>query len=72
MARSQAQSDFSVIRERDLALPACAGPVALPDAQALRSQAGELATRWVMRATWLLLLALAVLCTVGAHIPSGE
>lgn len=72
MARSAAQSDFSVARPTVVALPATADTVALPDAEALRTQAGELSSRWVMRATWLVLFALAVLCVVGPHIPAGE
>jgi hypothetical protein len=75
MPRSEAQSDFSVSRPRDLAeieLPAQAMPVALPRAQLISSEASELATRWVLRATMLVLFALAVLCLVGPHIPSGE
>jgi len=36
------------------------------------SEASAFATRWVMRLTVLLLVALAVLCVVGPHIPSGE
>jgi hypothetical protein len=73
MARSPAQSDFSVSRPPQLSeieLPAVARPVTLPEAQA--GLAGELATRWMMRITLVLLLALAVLCAVGPHIPSGE
>ena len=72
MARSQAQSDFSVERPVAVVLPESAQPVGLPDAQALAAQAGELATRWVLRVTWLMLLALALLCMVGLHIPAGE
>ena len=72
MARSEAQSDFSVARPAEVVLPGSAAAVALPDAEAIRAQAGELTSRWVMRATWLLLLALAALCLVGPHIPSGE
>jgi hypothetical protein len=72
MARSAAQSDFSVARPAEVVLPATTDPVALPDAEALRTQAGDLSSRWVTRATWLMLLALAVLCLVGPHIPSGE
>lgn len=68
MPRSQAQSDFSVSREPAVELPAGAAP----DAQAVSSEAGAFATRWVMRLTVLLLFALAVLCAVGPHIPSGE
>jgi hypothetical protein len=72
MARSAAQSDFSVARPAEVALPQASDAVALPDAEAIRTQAGELTSRWVMRATWLLLLALALLCLIGPHIPSGE
>ena len=72
MARSQAQSDFSVERPAEVVLPASAQAVGLPDARAISAQAGELTSRWVMRATWLMLLALAILCLVGPHIPSGE
>ena len=72
MARSAAQSDFSVARPIQVALPATTDAVALPDAEALRTQAGDLSSRWVMRATWLVLFALAVLCLVGPHIPAGE
>jgi hypothetical protein len=72
MARSQAQSDFSVSREPQLELPAGATPVALSSAEVVTTQANAVATRWVMRITALLLFALAVLCAVGPHIPSGE
>jgi len=47
-------------------------PVALPSAQVITTQASEFSTRWVMRITVLLLFALAVLCAIGPHIPSGE
>ena len=72
MARSAAQSDFSVSREPEVELPEGAAPVALPSAAAVTTQAGAVATRWVMRITVLMLFALAVLCAVGPHIPSGE
>jgi hypothetical protein len=72
MPRSEAQSDFSISRSPEVVLPAGAAPVALPAAQAVTSEAGALATRWVLRLTVLLLFALAVLCAVGPHIPSGE
>ena len=58
--------------EEPIVLPAQAMPVALPRAQLISSEASELATRWVLRATMLVLFALAVLCMVGPHIPSGE
>jgi hypothetical protein len=44
----------------------------LPSARVVTTQAGEFSTRWVMRLTVLLLFALAVLCAVGPHLPSGE
>lgn len=72
MAHSAAQSDFSVARPLEVVFPATTDAVALPDAEAVRTQAGELSSRWVLRATWLMLLALAVLCLFGPHIPSGE
>ena len=72
MPRSPAQSDFSVSREPEVELPAIAAPVVLPNAQMISAQAGAFATRWVMRMTLVLLLALAVLCAIGPHIPSGE
>ena len=59
-------------RPAEVVLPASALPVGLPDARVISSQAGALTSRWVMRATWLMLLALGVLCLVGPHIPSGE
>jgi hypothetical protein len=65
------QSDFTVVRVPDVELPASAAPVALPGAPD-SNEAGELATRWVMRIALVLLAALAVLCLVGPHIPSGE
>lgn len=71
MARSMEQSDFSVVRAPDVELPAVAAPVALPSAPS-STEAGALATRWVMRLTMVLLAALAILCVVGPHIPSGE
>lgn len=76
MPRSSAQSDFSVTREPDpvalIELPASAHPVSLPRAVLRSTEAGALATRWVMRATFFLLLALVLLCLIGPHIPSGE
>jgi hypothetical protein len=76
MPRSSAQSDFSVDRLPDPAavveLPPVAGPVSLPRAELRSTEASAVATRWVMRATLLLLLALLILCLVGPHIPAGE
>jgi hypothetical protein len=65
------QSDFSVVRAADVELPATAARVALPNAPD-SSAASELATRWVLRIAMVLLAALALLCVVGLHIPSGE
>ena len=76
MPRSHMQSDFSVVRTPDPALvvvlPDSAGPVALPRAQVQTTEASAFATRWIMRATFVLFLALFLLCAVGLHIPSGE
>jgi hypothetical protein len=72
MARSAAQSDFSVARPTVVALPATADAVALPDAETLRTQAGELSSRWVMRATWLVQLAQPVHCHVRPQKPARE
>jgi hypothetical protein len=70
MARSQAQSDFAVSRATDVALPAAASPVELPRTGA--TEASELATRWILRLTFAVLAALALLCAIGPHIPAGE
>lgn len=72
MPRSQAQSDFSVIRAPEVRLPVTAAPVELPRGAGVAVQAGEFATRWILRLTLLLLALLAVLCMVGPHIPAGE
>jgi hypothetical protein len=75
MPRSEAQSDFAVVRPPApvvIELPEIAGAVSLPRAQVRTTEAGAFATRWVMRATLLLLLALIVLCMIGPHIPAGE
>ncbi|HEX4419521.1 MAG TPA: hypothetical protein VH165_16525 [Kofleriaceae bacterium] len=69
MPRSAAQSDFSVSRPEAVVLPPSAEPVTLPDPAV--HEASATATRWVMRIMVVMLLALAVLCTVGLHIPSG-
>jgi|GEM_PF-3585241 len=72
--RSSAQSDFSVARAPEpppIELPAAAGPVSLPRAELHSTEASALATRWVMRATFVMLFALFVLCMVGLHIPTG-
>jgi len=70
MARSQAQSDFSVTRPAEVLLPPSAMPVALPRAVAA-TEASEFATRWMLRLTLLMLAALAALCAIGPHIPAG-
>lgn len=44
----------------------------LPEARLHSSEASAFATRWVMRAALVLLLALLVLTMIGPHIPSGE
>jgi hypothetical protein len=62
MARAPAQSDFSITRAPEIA----------PHAGELGGAAGAVVTRWIMRLTVVLLLALAVLCVVGLHIPAGE
>lgn len=62
MPRAPGQSDFSVSPDGDPRAPADGEPDA---------QAGALATRWVMRATFVLLAALIALVAVGLHIPSG-
>lgn len=35
-------------------------------------RAGERATRWVLRLTFLLLGLLALMLAIGPHIPAGE
>jgi len=60
-----------VIRAPETRRPAAAATVDLPRGDA-GAQAGELATRWVLWLTVLLLALLAVLCMVGPHIPAGE
>jgi hypothetical protein len=74
MPRSAAQSDFTVVRAPEpppIVLPAAAGPVSLPGAELHSTEASALATRWVLRATFVMLFALLVLCMVGLHIPTG-
>ncbi len=75
MARTEAQSDF-VFRPRVEQAPAGpiddgTGPVELPPAPRLSSEASATSTKWMLRITFLMLLALALLCTIGPHIPSG-
>ncbi|HEV7558839.1 MAG TPA: hypothetical protein VGO00_25380 [Kofleriaceae bacterium] len=73
MPRSPAQSDFVIASEPvDIALPDAARAVELPRMVVRTNEAGEFATRWVMRFTFLVLAILAILCIVGPHIPAGE
>lgn len=71
MARSQAQSDFSFTRESDVQLPESAQAVALPQAIELMG-ASDVATRWMLRLTVVVLAVFALLCAIGPHIPGGE
>jgi len=71
MARSQAQSDFSVSRAPEVQLPPSAQAVALPQAAELTG-ASDVATRWILRLTAVVLAAFALLCAIGPHIPGGE
>jgi hypothetical protein len=71
MPRSQAQSDFSVSRAVEVRLPASAAAVALPQAVELMG-ASEVATRWMLRLTAVVLAVFALLCAIGPHIPGGE
>ena len=59
-------------RPVEVELPAAAFPVSLPKAFLRSPEASAFATRWVMRATIVILFALLVLTLVGPHIPSGE
>lgn len=71
MARSQAQSDFSITRASEVRLPGTAAPIALAPGEVFAG-ASELATRWVLRLTFVLLAVFAALCAIGPHIPAGE
>ena len=71
MPRSQAQSDFSVIRAPEVRLPASTEAVALPHAAELEG-ASEVVTRWMLRLTAVVLAVFALLCAIGPHIPGGE
>jgi len=59
-----------VARAPEVLLPDAAALVALPPVP--RAEAGALATRWVLRLTLVALVALALLCAIGPHIPAGE
>ena len=63
MPRSPGQSDFTFDQpvEPELARAAL---------QAQEASAGS--TRWVMGVTFFVLIALAIICAVGPHIPTGE
>ena len=67
VARSAAQSDFTVVRAPEVEHPDGAAPGA-----ASSTEASARATRWVMRLALLMLALLAALCAIGPHIPSGE
>lgn len=75
MARSAAQSDFVVSRPPPVV---AAASELLPDgtevsrAEPRSTEASAFATKWVMIATFVVLVALVVLCAVGPHIPAGE
>lgn len=71
MPRNAAQSDF-VYRSPDPEPEPEPGPDGLPRAVLRSNEASAFATKWVMRATWFVLVALALLCAIGPHIPSGE
>jgi hypothetical protein len=71
MPRSQAQSDFSVTRAPEVRLPRTAEVVALPQAAELLG-ASDVATRWMLRLTLVVLAVFALLCAIGPHIPGGE
>lgn len=59
-------------RVPEVGLPAAAAVVELSGETELAGQASELATRWILRLTVLMLAAFAVLCAIGPHIPAGE
>jgi hypothetical protein len=75
MPRSSGQSDF-VVQAQPAELPVelsvGAKAVDLPRAIWRTPFASARATRVIMAVTLLMLFALAVLCAVGPHIPSGE
>ena len=66
MPRPATQSDFVIERA-----PSSSGVAELP-VVTVRTEASDLAARWVMRLTWFVLAALVVLCAVGPHLPAGE
>lgn len=72
MARSPGQSDFVVVTERTREPEPTGAPDERPSAVVRTGEASALATRWVMGATWVMLIVLALLCIIGPHIPSGE
>jgi small neutral amino acid transporter SnatA (MarC family) len=72
MPRSPAQSDFVIASEpAPVALPDIAQPVVLPTMIIRTTQAGERATRWVLRFVLVSLALLAFTALVLGHIPSG-
>lgn len=65
MPRSQGQSDFVISRPLE-------GEGELPRAELHSSEASARATRWVMTIAVVMLVALALICAIGPHIPAGE
>jgi hypothetical protein len=71
MPRSQAQSDFVIATEPvPVELPDVARAVELPMMKVRTQEAGEVATRWVMRLVLFTFLLLGLIMWLG-HIPSG-
>jgi hypothetical protein len=68
MPRSSAQSDFVIQAEPEV----FDQPAALPRAVLRSDEATARATRWTMTYVWFVLALLAVLATVGPHLPGGE
>jgi hypothetical protein len=67
MPRSSAQSDFTVG-----AVDEVFDQPSLPRAVMLSDEPTERATKWTMTYVFVVLALLAVLATVGPHIPAGE
>lgn len=74
MARTEGQSDFVFrphpVEPLDSAVGGEAGE--LPRAVMRTSEASEVSTKWMLRITFVMLLAFALLCAIGPHIPAGE
>lgn len=74
MPRPPGQSDFVFEQPVDIVdveLPEEARVVQLPRATAISKLASAAATKWVLILTAVMLIALVLLLTVGAHIPGG-